>query len=231
MPFGTVPPLCAWAAFLILGASAVAAADLDQYRDFRLGSSTAAVLKLATPASRGDVKSILLRPVLLQRLAWRPPFTSDRGGPRGDPVRRIVFSFLDDQLLKIVVEYERSRTEGLTRHDMVSALSVVYGPQDPFFAGDQRDRDDALEAAIVIARWRTAETTVSLQRYDYVGEYALVITAMRLEQRARKAQAAGAALDAGETQARGLARLRILSDEAREAAEKTRSVNEATFTP
>jgi len=231
MPFGTVRPLCAFAAFLILERSPVAAADLDQYRDFRLGSSTATVLKLARPASPGDVKSILLRPVLLQTLAWRPPFTSGRGGSRGDPVRRIVFSFLDDQLLKIVVEYERSRTEGLTRNDMVSALSGVYGLQDPPFSGGERGGDDALDAAIVIARWRTADTHVSLQRYDYVGEYALVITAMRLEQRARKAQAAGAALDAGETQARGVARLRILADEAREAAEKTRLVNKATFTP
>jgi hypothetical protein len=215
----------------MFGGSPFAAADLDQYRDFRLGSSTAAVLKLARQASPGDVKSILLRPVLLQTLAWRPPFTSDRGGPRGDPVRRIVFSFLDDRLLKIIVEYERSRTEGLTRNDMVSALSVVYGPQDALLSGGERDGDDALDAAIVIARWRTAETTVSLQRYDYVGEYALVITAMRLEQRARKAQAAAAASDSPGTQARGLALLRILADEAREASAKTRSVNKATFTP
>jgi hypothetical protein len=231
MPFGTVRPLCAWTAFLIFGASPLAAADLDQYRDFRLGSSTAAVLKLATPASPGDVKSTLLRPVLLQTLTWRPPFKSDRGGPSGDPVRRIVFSFLDDQLLKIVVEYERRRTEGLTRNDMVAALSVVYGPQDPLVSGGERDGDGALDAAIVIARWRTAETAVSLQRYDYVGEYALVITAMHLEQRARKAQAAAAALDTREAQARGLTRLRILADEAREASEKTRLLNKSTFTP
>ena len=231
MPFGTVRPLYAWAAFLILGASPLAAADLNQYREFRLGSSTAAVLKLARAASPGDVKSTLLRPALLQTLAWRPPFASDRGGPSADPVRRIVFRFVDDQLLKIVVEYERSRTEGLTRNDMVSALSVVYGPQDPFVSGAEGGGDEALDAAVVIARWRTAETAVSLQRYDYVGEYALVITAIRLEQQARKAQAAAAALDTRDAHARGLARLRILAEEAREASEKIRSMNKATFTP
>ena len=72
---------------------------------------------------------------------------------------------------------------------------------------------------------------MSLQRYDYAGEYAVVITAMRLEQRARKAQAAATALDRRDARARGLARLRILAEEAREASEKTRSVNKATFTP
>lgn len=55
MPFGTVRPLCVWAAFFILGAPPLAAADLDQYREFRLGSSTAAVLKLARSASPADV--------------------------------------------------------------------------------------------------------------------------------------------------------------------------------
>lgn len=72
---------------------------------------------------------------------------------------------------------------------------------------------------------------MSLQRYDYAGEYAVVITAMRLEPRARKAQAAATALDRRDARARGLARLRILAEEAREASEKTRSVNKATFTP
>ena len=42
---------------------------------------------------------------------------------------------------------------------------------------------------------------------------------------------AAAALDGRDAYARGLARLRILAEEAREASEKTRSVNKATFTP
>jgi hypothetical protein len=231
MPFDTVRSLCVWTALALAGASPLAAADLDRYRDFRLGSSTAAVLKVAGSAAPSDLKSTLLWPALLQKLEWRPPLNSDRGGARGDPVRRIVFSFLDDQLLKIIVEYERSRTEGLTRNDMVGALSIAYGPQPQLSSGEARIGDDALHAAIVIARWRTAETAVTLQRYDYVGEYALVITAVRLEERARRAQAAGAALAALAEPAHGVARLRILADEAREASEKTRAANKAAFTP
>jgi hypothetical protein len=221
----------ACAVAVALGAP-LAAADLGQYRGFRLGSSTVAVMEMAGTSSPHDLKTLLLRPALIQELEWRPPFKPDRVAPKGDPVRRVVFSFVDDQLLKIAVEYERSRVEGLTREDMVEALSVAYGAHDRLPApGGERSGDDALDAAAVIARWRSAEATVTLQRYDYVGGYALVVASVRLEQLARQAQTAGARLDLRDTPERDAALLRTRADAAREASEKTRATNKAGFTP
>jgi len=223
MALNTVRSVGACAVAVVFGASTLAAADLEQYRDFRLGTSAATVVKMAGTTSPRDLMTVLPGPVLLQELEWRP---------RGDPVRRVVFSFVDDQLLKIVVEYEQSRTEGLTKNDMVAALSVAYGPHEPLPAPHgERSGYDALDAATVIAQWRTAENAVTLQRYDYVGGYALVVASVRLEQRARQAQAAAAALNAREAQARAAALLRFRADAAREASERTRSANKATFIP
>ena len=228
----TVRSLSACAVAVVLGAVPLAAVDLEQYRSFRLGSSTAAVMTVAGTASPRDLKTVLMRPALLQELEWRPPFKPDRVAPKADPVRRVVFSFIDDQLLKIVVEYERSRTEGLTRDDMIEVLSAAYGAHDRLpVPGGERSGDDALDAAAVIARWRSAEATVTLQRYDFVGGYALVVTSVRLGARARQAQAAGAALDLREAPERDAALLRVRADAAREASQKTRSANKASFIP
>ena len=48
--------------------------------------------------------------------------------PQNDPVQQIVFSFYNDQLFKLVVNYDRQRTDGLTDADMIEALSSWYGP-------------------------------------------------------------------------------------------------------
>ena len=220
------------AVVFIIGVWPLAAADLDQYRGFRLGSSTTAVVKVWGAVSARDQKTALRRSALLQELEWRPPLICDQMGRNGDSVRRVVLSFVDDRLWQIVAEYERSRTEGLSGADMVDALSVSYGPRDRLLLPEgERGRADALAGAAVIARWRTAETVVTLQRYDYVGGYALVVVSVRLEPSARQAQAAGVWLDArGGAGAGDAALLRIRTDAAREA-EKTRSVNKAGFTP
>ena len=220
------------AVIFIIGAWPLAAAGLDQYRGFRLGSSMTVAVHVWGAVSPRDRKTALGRSALLQELEWRPPLVCDQIGRNGDSVRRVVLSFVDDRLWQIVAEYERSRTEGLSKADMVDALSVSYGPQDRLLLPEsERGPAAALAGAAVIARWRTAETVVTLQRYDYVGEYALVVVSVRLAAYAREAQAAGALLDVrGGAGAGDAALLRIRTEAAREA-EKTRSANRANFTP
>lgn len=38
-----------------------------------------------------------------------------------------MFSFYNDQLFRLVIDYDRQRTEGMTDADMVQTLSETYG--------------------------------------------------------------------------------------------------------
>lgn len=221
--------LCA--ALIVLAASWLSAADFEQYRDFRLGSSVADVVKTSGASSAG-VRTSHQRPALLQELAWRP-YTTSRVTPTDpDSVREIAFSFVNDRLFRMVVEYDSRRTEGLTRRDMIAALTAIYGPTSPLPAQARpRAVFEALDAATRLAHWRAGDTTVVLQQQEYTSGFALVITSVPLDQHARKATATAVTLDAREAPAREAARVKQQADAARGAAEKTRSTNKETFKP
>jgi hypothetical protein len=66
------------------------------------------------------------RPELIQELMWLPPrlgTTADGG----DSAQKVLFTFYNDQLSRVVVSYDRRRTEGLTVEDLVEAISATYG--------------------------------------------------------------------------------------------------------
>jgi hypothetical protein len=211
-------------------AVAVAAPDLALYREFRLGSSTAVVVKTAGVTETRDLKTIHARPALIQELQWRPPYRPAPGVAL-DPVRDVVFSFVDDQLFQILVTYERSRTEGLTAADMTAALSATYGPAEQEQLPRKTTGYAAVDSATILARWRDEGASVVLQHYDYGGGYALVITSAALDERARTARASAVAIDNREAPAREAARLKSEGDASRDAAERTRSVNKGGFKP
>ena len=224
------PRLGATACLVVLAASALSAADLAQYRDFRLGNSTAAV-GTATETDLGrDLTTIHRQPALLQELQWRPPLGRDRA-IGGDSVRSIVFSFIDDQLFTILVNYERSRTEGLTTADMIAALSAIYGDRARLTSPPRPSGGYALDAPTPVAQWRSSDTTVTLQHHEYKGEFALTVTSVPLEQQARKAQATAVANDARDAPAREAALRKSEAVAIRERDAKTRSTNKETFEP
>ena len=70
-------------------------------------------------------KTIHGRPALMQGLEWRAPYSPDERG--SDPVQPIVFRFYNDQLYKIVVGYDHSRTAGMIDTDMIEGISATYG--------------------------------------------------------------------------------------------------------
>ena len=64
----------------------------------------------------------------MQDLEWRPShWTSAPVAAQSDPVQQVTFSFYTDQLFRVVVDYDRERTDGLTEVDMVDAISQTYG--------------------------------------------------------------------------------------------------------
>src|SRR5579864_5268248 len=101
--------------------------DLSRYRTFELGSAVASITTLTGVAS-SEVKTIHQRPALMQDLAWRPSrWVSGSSMNSTDPVDQVLFSFYNDQLFRVVVDYGHERTEGMTDADMIEAISTMYG--------------------------------------------------------------------------------------------------------
>lgn len=202
----------------------------DGYRDFTLRDSTANVIAKSQSATR-DLRTLHERPHLVQELAWRPSFLG-HNAPERDAVSGIIFSFLDDQLFRMSVTYDPSRTEGLTRQDLIDSLSTIYGPRSTLPAqGRSNAIFDSVDTASPIAVWRSGDTVVTLNEMTYRGGFGLVITSTALAATAKTAQAAAETLDAREAPAREAARAKVAAEAARAAADKTRSTNKGAFKP
>jgi hypothetical protein len=215
-------------AVVLLASWPLAAADLSTYREFKIGTSTADVIA-RTGAAEREVKTLHERPALLQEMSWRPRYAIGRSATDRDSVATIVFSFIDNHLFRMAIDYERSRTEGLTKEDMITSLSEMYGPRAAPTA--RRPAFDSLDTSTVIATWRQGDATLTLNQATYGGGFSLVITSIPLEAVARKAQANAVTMDAREAPAREAARAKEQADTARTAAEKTRTTNKDTFKP
>src|SRR5687768_1602951 len=97
---------------LIVGGQVAAAQDLSRYRAYVLESSLDAVV-VASGARAADAKTLHERPAAIQQLEWRAPYADSRS-TLVDPVREITFTFYNDALYRVIVNYDRDRTEGLT---------------------------------------------------------------------------------------------------------------------
>jgi hypothetical protein len=201
------------------------------YRDFQLGGDLASVSALAG-VSTSEAKIIHQRPVLIQQLEWRLPYAlTGPSAPSPDPVDRIVFTFYSDQLCKVVVDYDRNRTEGMTDADMIDAVSSVYGsasnaPQKRPVASSQVVE----ETGTRLAHWGGGDYSVVLYRSTY-RSFTMTVTSLRLDALARSAEAEAVRLDERDAPKRELARQKKEADDKRTAQEKARLANKALFRP
>jgi hypothetical protein len=206
--------------------------ELGQYREFRLGSSVEHVAA-AAGTSRADLETVHTRPALLQRLTWRPRYSGRRIVPDVDPVREVVFSFHNDELASIAVEYEPVRTAGMTTDDLVAALTALYGAP-AVSHGSERGASTVNappDQMVSIADWRDGDATMALQWSPYRQGYSLRVISLRREALARDAAAEAVALDKREAPAREAARARQDADDARAARERERQTNKEVFRP
>ena len=221
------------ASVLLLLSSSVTAADLDLYREFRLGNSTADVIARAGLINR-DVKTMHQRPAVLQEILWRPPYVPGGVMSGRDSVRGVVFSFMNDQLFRIVVDYETTRTAGMTPADMIASLVGVYGPVTPLRAPAPAPRRPATyttDMSAPIANWSKGDAQVVLQQHAQSGRFGLIIAAVSVDHQAQRAQADAEALDVKEGPAREAAQAKARADAAAKAAEAARTANKAAFKP
>jgi hypothetical protein len=221
------------ALFLGLWVDVAWSQDLSRYRAFQLGASVASVVTLsATPGS--EARTIHQRPALLQSLEWRPSyFMSGSTAPRTDPVRQIGFSFYNDQLYRLVVEYDSQRTEGMTDADMVDAITAVYGAGSKPTIKSSRiaATQTALDAGTVVGQWGDVENSVVLSRALYGTGFRLVITSRRVAALANTAEAQALALDEREAPQREMEREKKDAENSRLLQEKARLTNKAAFKP
>src|ERR1700752_5178979 len=124
------------------------------------------------------------RAPVFQDLEWKPPhWIAGSTAASTDPVEHVLFSFYDDQLFRVVVDYGQERTEGMTGPDMIEAISAVYGtplPRTSRGAGIPASRTE-MESGAPMARWGDPEHAVTLfQTSAYRGSFRLVVTDTRL---------------------------------------------------
>jgi hypothetical protein len=206
---------------------------LAQYRNFALKSDLAAV-SAVTGAASSEAKTTHERPAVLQELQWRPSrWTPGSTSTSTDPVEQIGFSFYNNQLFRIVVDYAHDRTEGMTDADMIEALTAVYGlpvkrvPAAPRVA----TRGDS-DSGSAVARWGDANYAVVLFRTSsYNQAFRLTVTEPALDELARKAEMQAVRLDEQSAPSREIARQKKEQEDGRAAAEKARIVNKGGFRP
>jgi hypothetical protein len=212
----------------------LAGQSFSNYRQFELGSGVAVVSE-ATATAVSDTKTIHQRPAVLQELDWRPSrWTAGANAASTDPVDRIVFSFYNDRLFRIVVDYGTQWTEGMTPPDLVEGISTVYGTP---LVGAARNTGQAasqieIESGSPVARWGdTGHTVVLYRTASYRGTFRLVVTDLPVAGLASKAQSEARRLDDREAPQRELLRQQKARDDEREAAAKARLANKNTFHP
>jgi hypothetical protein len=210
----------------------VHAQERPAYRDFTLGSPLARVLD-QVHATATDVTSVHQRPSLIQDLRWRTTYSPGSTSQR-DPVQQIVFSFCDNQLFRMAIEYDRAQTDGMTDADMIAALSGTYGsPVTP--AGPPSDSTKTSQASgewsAQVAQWSNGDVGVVLLRRAFTAGFQVVVTSARLDTLARAAAAESVRLDLSEAPARELARQERDVEAARLTQEKARAANKAAFRP
>jgi len=167
---------------ILIFASQIHGQDLSKYRNFSFGASLANVSK---QIDRQPIEAEVIhqQPALIQELTWYPPLSVDSSRP-AEPVDKVLFSFYDGALYRMLVIYESSAVEGLTDEDMIRVVSEKYGVATRPVADVTFPTNPSYRAAEkVIARWEDSQFSLNLFRARY-GTFAIVMFDKRLDAQA-----------------------------------------------
>jgi hypothetical protein len=184
-----------------------------------------------------DAKAIHERPAVIQELEWRAPFTDS--SQRSESVGNILFRFYNGELYRMVVTYDRERTEGMTAEDIVEAVSAKYGTANRstaeiilsathLFTDGKKMIVDRSEK--VIARWEDSQYS-NLFRFSSETTFGLVAYSKRLDDLAQAAIVESVRLDKQEAPQREIESRKKNDEESRAKQEKARRVNKPPFRP
>jgi len=206
--------------------------DRARYRDYQLGASLASVSAIPGVTAT-DAKAIHERPAVRQELQWRRPYVHSTPPVPIDPAKEILFSFYDDQLTRIVVDYDPDQTAGMTDADLTEAISTLYGPVSKPGAKSSRTLPSRFEteSGTVVARWGDADVAVALLRTSYASGFRLIVTSPRLDALAEAAEAKAQRLDVVEGPRRERDLQKKEAADAQALLEQARLTNKAAFRP
>lgn len=214
------------AGFFVLSSQLASAQDLSRYRAYALDSSLESVV-VASGVRPTDTKVLHERPAKIQEVEWRAPYVRS-GTELADPVRGLTFSFVDDALYQVLVNYDPDRTDGLTDSDIIASLTTTYGTP---LLKSARNRAPAPVNTVVLAQWDSADSSLTLLRGAYSTDFQLVLTSKALGTRARDAIREAGRLDTAEAPRRELAQRKKEAADAAAARDKVRTTNKAAFRP
>ncbi len=220
-----------WRQALPVSAPWIYAQDLSRYRDFQFGMNLLAVAKQAD-MKPSEARVVHQRPAAIQELEWRVPH-SLYSSTQVDPVKEVLFSFYNNELFRMVVNYDQYRTEGLSDEDMVEAISAKYGTATRpaakiiLFSSFQVYNDSEK----VIARWEDSQYSFNLFRSSYQPTFGMLIFSKRLDPLAQAAIVEAIRLDEQEAPQREIERQKKQTEEDHTEQEKARLVNKPNFRP
>jgi hypothetical protein len=204
------------------------AADLSKYRSFQLGADLPDIAGQVA-ASPSEAKIVHSRPALIQELEWRPQPLGPSSA--AESAQEVVFSFYNGALFRIVVNYDRYQTEGLTPADLIEVLSATYGTWEKaavpannvqVIYGDHRE---------IVARWQDSQYCFDLIRSSYGPTFSLIGVLKRLQAPAQAAITEAKRLDDQEAPQRDAVRIADEKDAEQARLEKSRLVNKPKFRP
>jgi len=208
------------------------------YREFRFGADLLAVAKQAH-MKPSEATVIHQCPALIQELNWYAR-TYSAPPSQADSARDILFSFYNGELFRIVVTYDKDRTEGMTAEDIVEAVSAIYGTatrpaveiilsSTQLYSNGEKSISDRSEK--VIARWEDSQYSFNLFQFSLESTFGMVMYSKRLDALARAAIAESVRLDDQEAPQRETERQKKKDEENRVRQEKARQANKAPFRP
>jgi hypothetical protein len=213
----------------IVSSTALFSAHLASYRGLQFGMNTADAAK-STGAVSANAKTVHQRPRLIQQMEWEPGRSSGYDSTNTDPVREAALYFVDGELYRIVVTYDRYKVEGMTIDDMIEGISAKYGVSSkpaveiPFLS-------NYAETAKVLARWQNDESAYDLVRTGDQSSFALVLYSKRLDAQAQKAIGEADRLDAQEAPQREIEKQKSRAEAERILHDHARSLNKPNFRP
>jgi len=162
---------------------------------------------------------------------WLPAsLTTAEAG--GDSVKKVIFTFYNDQLSRIVVSYDRDRTEGLTADDLIEAVSAMYGMTAVPVRGSTSDViPPSSSQDKFVALWEDPQYSVTLFRSSYLSTFGMVLLSRRLDGLATLARAEAILQDDREAPQREIERQQQLTPDSRLRQESARRANKSGFKP
>jgi hypothetical protein len=197
---------------VLLSAQLVYGQDLSKYRTFSFGMNLATVSK-QVDLDASELQLVHQRPALIQELTWYPPQPFGSSRP-AEPVDKILFSFDNGALYRMLVTYDSSAIKGLTDEDMIRVISAKYGvaarpvaevnfPTNPSYSATEK----------VIARWEDGQFSLNLFRYMVSDTFAIVMFNKRLDAQAEISIAESVQLERQEAPQKEAARVKKVADD------------------